>query len=256
MNDYLGLIGFGVAAFAVMLIFLFWFWAKQTGNPPVLRDVGAYKDLPQRIGEAVENGKRIHVSLGSGAIGTQKTTAALAGLTVLDIIAESATLSDLPPVITTGDGSSAFLAQDALRRAYTQLNAMDRYDHLGGRMAGATPLSYAAGVMSTFSDENVTASLLIGTFGNEVALMADAGSRQEDAQLIIGTDDVQAQAAAYVSADNVLIGEDVYASGAYLVGGKPFHKASLQAQDVLRLLVILAILGGVALKLIGVTVVP
>ena len=252
MSDYVGLIGFGFASLTIILIFVFWFWAKQTGTPPPLRDVGAYKDLPQRIGEAVENGKRIHMSLGSGAIGTTKTTGALAGLTVLDIIAESATLSDLPPVITSGDGSSAFLAQDALRRAYTQLNAMDRYDHLGGLMAGATPLSYAAGLMSTFSDENVTASLLIGTFGNEVALMADAGSRQDDAQLIIGTDDVQGQAAAYISADTALIGEDVYASGAYLVGGKPFHKASLQAQDVLRVLVILAILGGAALKLIGV----
>lgn len=252
MNEIIGFMGLGFAFLAFILILAFWFWAKQSGKPPVLRDVGVYKDLPKQIGDAVENGKRIHVSLGSGAIGTQQTTAALAGLTVLDIIADSATLSDLPPVITTGDGLSAFLAQDALRRAYAHLNAMDRYDHLGGRVVGATPLSYAAGVMSAFSEENVTTSILIGTFGNEAALMADAGSRQEDAQLIIGTDDVQGQAAVYATADHALIGEDVYASGAYLVGGKPFHKASLQAQDVLRILVILAILGGTVLKIIGV----
>jgi hypothetical protein len=252
MTTFISLIGFAFAALTLLLIVGFWYWARQTGKPPALRNVDVYKDLPKQIGDAVENGKRIHVSLGTGAIGTAKTTGALAGLTVLDIIAEAATLSDSPPVITTADGLSAFLAQDALRRAYSHLNAMERYDHLGGRLAGPTPLSYAAGVMTSFSDEKVTTSLLIGTFGNELALMTDAGAREPEAQIIVGTDDVQAQAAAYVTADKALIGEDVYASGAYLVGGKPFHKASLQAQDVMRVLIIVAILGGAALKLIGV----
>jgi hypothetical protein len=209
-----------------------------------LRPVDAFNDLPQRAGESVEKGTRIHISLGSGNVGTQSTTGALAGLTVLDAIADAATISDKPPVITSGDGASATLAQNALRRAYRRQNAMERYDHLSGRMTGPTPMSYTAGVMMTLKDEAVSTSLLVGTFGNEVALMADAG-QGEKAHQIIATDNVQGQAAAYVMADEALIGEDMYASGAYLLGGKPFHKASLIAQDVLRILVIVAlVLGG------------
>lgn len=216
-----------------------------------LRPVDAFNDLPQRAGESVENGTRIHISLGSGTVGTATTIGALAGIAVLDVVADAATISDKPPVVTTGDGASATLAQNALRRAYNHQNAIERYDHLSGRMAGPTPMSYAAGVMLTLKDENVSTSLLIGTFGNEVGLMADAG-RGENAHQIIATDNVQGQAAAYVTANEPLIGEDMYASGAYLLNGKPFHKASLIAQDVVRLLVIAALIFGGLLALFGI----
>lgn len=207
------------------------------------RPVDAFNDLPQRAGESVENGTRIHFSLGSGAVGTQTTTGALAGLAVLDVVADAATISDKPPVVTSGDGASASLGQNALRRAFNRQNASERYDHLAGRMTGPTPMSYTAGVMLTLKEEQVSTSLLIGTLGNESALMADAGMG-EKAHQIIATDNIQGQAAAYVMADEALIGEDMYASGAYLLGGKPFHRASLAAQDVVRVLVILALLGG------------
>lgn len=208
-----------------------------------LRPVDVFNDLPQKAGESVESGTRIHVSLGSGVIGTETTTGALAGIPVLDTIAEAATISDKPPIVTTGEGASATLAQNALRRAYNKQNASERYDHLAGRMAGPTPVSYAAGVMMTLKEEQVSSSLMLGTFGSEVGLMADAGWG-ENAHQIIGTDNIQGQAAAYVTADEALIGEDVYASGAYLLGGKPFHKASLYAQDIVRVLLMLALIFG------------
>jgi hypothetical protein len=118
-------------------------------------------------------------------------------------------------------------------------------------MAGPTPMTYTAGVMMTLKDESVSTSLLIGSFGNEAALMADAG-QGEKAHQIIASDTIQGQAAAYVSANEALIGEDMYASGAYLLSGKPFHKASLVAQDVLRLLVVVALVVGGLLALFGV----
>jgi hypothetical protein len=228
-------------------------WARNPDRSKKLglRPVDVFNDLPQKAGESVESGTRIHVSLGSGVIGTESTTGVLAGIPVLDAVAEAATISDKPPIITTGDGASATLAQNGLRRAFNKQNAIERYDHLAGRMAGPTPLSYAAGVMMTLKDEEVSSNLMLGSFGPEVGLMADAGWG-ENAHQIIGTDNIQGQAAAYVTADEALIGEDVYASGAYLQGGKPFHKASLYAQDVVRVLIVLALLGGGVLSLIGV----
>lgn len=243
-------LGLCALAFAIIVGLGLWLRSPERAKRLALRPVDAFNDLPQRAGESVENGTRIHFSLGSGTVGTQSTTGALAGLTVLDVVADSATISDKPPVITTGDGASATLAQNALRRAYTRQNVAERYDHLSGRMAGPTPLSYAAGVMLTLKDEQVSTSLLIGTFGNEVALMADAGAG-EKAHQIIATDNVQGQAAAYITADEVLLGEDMYASGAYLLSGKPFHRASLVAQDVLRILVVAALVVGGLAALLG-----
>jgi hypothetical protein len=248
----LTLVAMGIVLLMLVVILgLGWFLRNpEQAKRIALRPVEAFNDLPQRAGESVENGTRIHLSLGSGNVGTPTTTGALAGITVLDVVAEAATISDKPPVVTTGDGASATLAQNSLRRAYNHQNAIERYDHLSGRMVGPTPMSYAAGVMMTLKEESVSTSLLIGTFGNEVGLMADAG-RGENAHQIIATDNVQGQAAAYVTANEPLIGEDIYASGAYLLSGKPFHKASLIAQDVVRVLVVAALIIGGLLSLVG-----
>ncbi|MBM4422099.1 MAG: hypothetical protein FJ030_01745 [Chloroflexi bacterium] len=247
------LLGLGLAGMMAVLIIGVGLWARNPERSKMLglRPVDAFNDLPQKAGESIEGGTRIHVSLGAGAVGTETTTGALAGITVLESIADAATISDKPPVVTAGDGAAAMLAQETLRRAYERQNAAERYDHLSGRMAGPTPLSFTVGAMTTLKDENVSTSLLIGSFGNEVALMADAGWG-ENAHQIIGTDNAQAQAAAYVTADETLLGEDVYASGAYLLGGKPFHRASLHAQDVARLLIIAALFIGALLKLVGI----
>jgi len=88
-----------------------------------LRSVDAFDELPQKAGESIESGMRIHISIGSGTVGTQTTTGALAGITVLDTVAEAATISDKPPVVTAGDGGAIILAQSALRRAYATTEA-------------------------------------------------------------------------------------------------------------------------------------
>ncbi|MEK7277773.1 MAG: DUF6754 domain-containing protein, partial [Chloroflexota bacterium] len=155
------ILGLGTAVLSAALIVGFWILSKQSGRAPVLRQVNAFEDLPQKAGEAVESGKRIHVSLGSGGVGGQNTAVTLAGLTVLEAAAEAATISDKPPIVTAGDGTAMILAQDTLRRTYKRQNAPERYEHLSGRLAGATPVSYAAGVMTALKDESVSVNLFV-----------------------------------------------------------------------------------------------
>ena len=60
------------------------------------------------------------------------------------------------------------------------------------------------------------------------------------------------QVAFFISAcDYTLIGEELFAAGAYLGAGAS-HVASLTVQDILRWVVILALLGGAAVKLVGI----
>jgi hypothetical protein len=242
------IISLAIVALTLVLMAVFWLWARRSGRPATLRQLAAFQDLPQRTGESVESGKRIHLSLGSGAIGGPNTASALAGLNVLEAVAEASTVSDKPPIVTAGDGGAMMLAQNAFRRAYRRQNVEDRYDHLASRLAGTTALSYTAGVMTTLKDEDVSTNIVIGSLGPEVALIADAGWGQK-AHQVIGVDNVEAQAQAYATADRALIGEDMFATGAYL-GNKPLHRASLQAQDVLRILIVGAILAGPIIKLL------
>ena len=90
---------------------------------------------------------------------------------------------------------------------------------------------------------------MIGDFGSESALLVEAADR-EDTNLVAASDNLSAQSILYASAQDPLIGEELFASGAYMGAGIS-HEASLQVQDVLRWLVIAVIVGGAVLKLIG-----
>lgn len=134
--------------------------------------------------------------------------------------------------------------------AYKAVNSETQYDPKAGRLTGLSPLSYAAGVMTTLPDEQVSTNIFIGDFGSEVALMTEAAERS-GGEVIAGSDQPAAQAVLYATATEPLIGEEMYAGGVYL-GGAPAHAASLRAQDALRWIIILTILVGSLLKLVGV----
>jgi hypothetical protein len=106
-------------------------------------------------------------------------------------------------------------------------------------MSGATPCSYAAGTLPLILDRAVLSTALIGSFGSEAALMTNA-SQRSDGFSLGGSDNLAAQAVLYAAADEPLIGEEIYATGAYTNAGAA-HQASLRTQDVLRWLIILAI---------------
>ena len=158
--------------------------------------------------------------------------------------------SDRPPVATSGEAVEAVLSQDTLRAAYQHIGAENQYEHTSGQVTGLTPFSYAAGTIPIISDQQVSTNILSGSFGGEVALIVEAAERN-DSMVLAGSDSLPAQAVLYAAADEPLIGEELYAGGAYLQAG-PMHSASLRAQDVLRWVLVIVILAGAFLKLVGV----
>jgi hypothetical protein len=94
--------------------------------------------------------------------------------------------------------------------------------------------------------ENVSVNILVGHFGPEVALIADASER-DNATIIGASDNIAGQAVLFANTQDALIGEELFSTGAYLGAGAS-HAASLTVQDILRWLVILALLGGAVAK--------
>jgi hypothetical protein len=173
----------------------------------------------------------------------------LAGLAMLRRLSERTSVSDRPPVVTSGDASLAILSQDTLQSGYRAAGAEDQYHFSTGRLTGLTPFSYAAGAMPVIHDENVSANIILGDLGAEAALLAEASDRQ-NTSLIAASDNLSAQSVFYAAAQEPLIGEELFAAGAY-VGAGASHEASLNVQDILRWLIILAIIVGVGLKILG-----
>ena len=218
-------------------------------SPAVLRHIEAFERLSHAIGLAVENGTRLHISLGRGNLFTARGASALAGLAMLRRLAERTSVSDRPPIVTSGDASLSILSQDTLQAGYKAAGAEEQYRATTGRLTGLTPFSYAAGTIPVTRDENVSANVVLGDFGAEAALLAEAADR-ENTHLIAASDNLSAQSVLYAAAQDPLIGEELFASGAY-VGAGPSHEASLHVQDVLRWLIIIVILVGALLRFVG-----
>lgn len=239
----LGLI-FILFFFGLMVFFAVRSRRKPTGP---LRDIPAFDKLRRSVRLSVESGKRLHLSLGRGNLISTQSAVAFIGLSALERIARATSVSDRPPVVTSGDGSITILSQDTLRTTSRRYRA--EYDPMSGQLSGLTPYSYAAGTLSLIHDGDVSANVLLGSFGSEVALINEAGERSGSLTLA-GTDDIAAQSVIYASAHEPLIGEETYASGAYL-GAGPMHVASLSAQDILRWILAGSIVVGSILKLVG-----
>lgn len=235
-----------VGLFLSLMLFSAFYWRKRPARS--VREIPAFGRLRRAIGLAVEAGNRLHLSLGRGNLISTHSAVAFVGLTILDRIARSTAASDRPPIATSGESMLAILSQETLNSASKFMGA--DYNPLRGQLTGITPYAFAAGTASLIHDEEMGANLLIGSFGNEVALITEASDRSESLTLA-GTDNLTGQAVLYATAQEPLIGEDTYAGGAYM-GAGGMHQASLTAQDILRWVIILALLVGAALKLVGV----
>ena len=243
------MIGLVILVFAAILLILLTLWRRR--SPATLRSIHAFDRLNREVGLAVENGTRLHISLGRGNLFTSRGGSALAGLAMLRRITERTSVSDRPPIVTSGDAALTLLSQDTSQAGYRAAGAEEQVRVTAGRMTGLSPFSYAAGTIPIARDENVSANVLIGDLGAEAGIVAEASDRQ-DSSLIAASDNLSAQSIFYASAQDPLIGEELFASGAY-VGAGASHEASLQVQDVLRWLLILAMLGGAALRFLGVS---
>lgn len=234
----------------VLLVFLsFLLLAERRvrwGLKPTLRSLPGFALLDGFVGRAVETGRTLHVSMGTKGIGGASTADTMAGLMALERLAHQAVATNLKLVVTVSDPSLLPIAQDTLRRAYERRGYPQGYDPLQVRYIAPDPIAYAAGVMGVLEREDVAANAMIGGFGDEFLLMGENGARK-GVQQIGGASSLEALPFVYISTDAALLGEEIYAGGAYL-SSKSSHLGSLLAQDWLRTAIILAIILGVLIR--------
>jgi hypothetical protein len=211
-------------------------------RPIPLRPISAYAILPTLTASALESDTRTHFSIGGSAIGETGTISALASAEIIYRVASRLAVGEQLPLITLSDPTTLPLAQDTLRRAYEFRQRLDRYHSTTAAWfpQGQRSVAYAAGASSLAADADVTHSILLGRYGIEMAIFGESALRH-DQHLIAHSDAVEGQAVAFAQADELLIGEELYAGLGYLAG-RPFEIGSLVAMDILRWLVILGIL--------------
>lgn len=239
----------GLIALIVFGVLQFWFIASfRAGRRPRFRAISAYRMLRGQMGRAIESGRELHVSIGTGGVSGEDTATTLAGLAVAEYLADEAATSGIAPIVTTADATGLIVAEDALRRPYIRQGDLSDYPRWSARLPALNATQYAAATMDYLNHEPVLANIMSGVFSSEIALI-DQAAYNNDLTQLSGSADPRALAVMMTATDNLLVGEEMYAAKAYLRVQLP-HLASLRAADVVRILVVVAIIVLLVISLI------
>jgi len=235
----------GAVIFILIFVAVLYFFTLRvrSGRIPTLRRIPAFEMLKGLHGRAVEMGRDLHLSLGSGGLLNETTADSLAGLNALNYLAEQAATTGVPPTISMADPMVMLFAQNALRAAHGDdtERAEEAYRHV--QWIAPQPAAYAAGVMNLLNINKAEATVMLGYFGDEYLLIGESAAQRGIAQ-VGGASNPNTLPFVYATAQESLLGEEIYAAGAYLQK-RPAHLASLIAQDTMRWLIALFILGGI-----------
>lgn len=235
---------------AFLLLFvptLLFFRARvRAGRRPSLRPLSAFARLRDLAGLAAECGQALHLSLGTGGVPGTAAAETLAALDLLDAVGQQAAAYGARPLVTTGDPTLLLAVQGVLRGDYEAQGLLAQYDHLSARLVAPDPAAYAAGVMDTVNHVPLAAHVMAGRFGDEYLLMAEAAVHQGLEQ-VGGAAQPGVLPFVQATAHHPILGEELFAAGAYL-RGDPAHVGSLLAQDWMRVLLVVVIVAGIVVK--------
>lgn len=241
-----------VTILLLLFIVLVWLFSLRVraGHIPILRRIPAFEALQGLTSQAVESGRPIHLSLGLGSMANETAADSLAALSILNYLGQQAAVTGVRPTVSMADPTVMLFVQNALRAAYEDDLPGIEAAYRNVRWLAPQAAAYAAGVMSLLSIDNVETNIMVGNFGDEYLLMGEASVRQRTSH-IAGTSVPNTLPFIYASAQKILLGEEIYAAGAYLQK-LPAHLGSLLAQDTMRWIIAATILAGVAMTSLGI----
>lgn len=224
---------------------------RYRNQSPPTRPVAVFRALADEVGRVAEEGASIHVALGHGSLIGDDAMTSVAALQGLSALLDLSAAYDTPPLITTSDPTLYLLAGDWLRRAYARLGSIDLYKSAAVQFTAASPITYAAMAATYLADGGIGSNVILGAFTQEATLLTTT-AEQRGIHTSGGTTAPQGLGALYPALDQeqLALGEDMFAGGA-AVSSRSSALVSLWAQDVLRWLVILGILGAALISLTG-----
>ena len=214
-----------------------------------LRRIAGLEAIEEAIGRATEMGRPIHFSPGIADITGDTAPQTFAALEVLAFVTGLSAKYDAELIVTIRIPNVLPLAQEVVRQGYMAAGKGDMYKEDTVRFISTEQFAYIAGVLGIMFRQKVAANIMIGGFWAEALLMAEGGA-QSGAIQIAGTA-MMPQVPFFVAAcDYTLIGEEIYAAGAYLSQDKN-KLGSIAGQDYIKLTFMASIVVGAIMVTMG-----
>ncbi|MGA2785755.1 MAG: DUF6754 domain-containing protein [Candidatus Bathyarchaeia archaeon] len=234
----------------MIMIFLCLRYVKS-GKDVHIRKIMGLEGIDEAVGRATEMGRPVHFTTGTMAtLYSDEAPQILAGLSVLSHVARLTARNHVPLIVTVSQPSSLPLTEEIIRQSYMKEGRSEDFSHDMVRYISTEQQAYAAGVLGIFFREKVAANFMIGPIYAESLILAEAGFRVGAMQ--VGGSGTKTGSVPFLIAvcDYVLIGEEMYAAGAYL-SREPTMLANLLAEDLAKFGILALVIVGALVTFFG-----
>jgi hypothetical protein len=242
------LIGLTIIIIPLLLLILLGVIFRRYSTYAV-RSFPALKALIRHRTSSVERGAYRHLVSGFGLSDGSDLGLGLHALHALPLFIQPEDIADGLQKIESSDGSLLLLTQQLLNGHYSK-GYYQRLNLVSNALIpGVTPLSFTAGLLTELNQHRAGSLAIIGDYGVSSVLWA-ACTQDHQGHTFAAAGSLVAQAALFLSVRDLLIGEEIYAAKPVL-NPTPFNLASLQTEDVLRVILIFVLILASLLKLFG-----
>lgn len=230
----------------VIVIVFFWAVSHAKRKGLFIRRIAGLDAIDEAIGRATEMGKPIYYVPGIGGMSGIST---IASSFILGEVSQKVAQYDSQIKVPHYDPIVMTVCKEVVKQAFLEAGRPDSYRDDINFFVSQDQFSYAASVDGMISREKPAAVFFMGYFMAESLLLAEVGATSGAIQ-IAGTD-VESQLPFFFTAcDYTLIGEELYAAGAYL-SKEPMLLSALKVQDFGKLLVMVSVFFGIILVAVG-----
>ncbi len=228
---------------ALSLAIAYFIVKARSGRDVYLRPIPGLKAFEEGVGRATEMGKPVLFVPGIMDLDQVET---VAGVIILGHVAKMTARYEAPLKVPVSRSLVMEASREVCRESYLSEGRPDLFHDDMVHYLTDDQFAYAAGVDGIMLREKPATCFYQGKFYAESLILAETGNSIGAIQ-VAGTGS-PAQIPFFVTAcDYTLIGEEFFAASAYLSEDAPLV-GSLKGQDVGKLLVMLAVLLGVALE--------
>lgn len=211
-------------------------------NPNVyIRRIPGIDAVEEAVGRATEMGKSVLFLTGLNPISTLSTIAAVS---ILARVAKKIAQYESKLIVPCCDPITMAVVKETVKAAYQDVGRPDMYREENIFFVTDRQFPFVAAVDGIMMRERPAANIFMGYYYAESLLLAETGTATNAIQ-IAGTDAVTQLPFFVTTCDFTIIGEELYAAGAY-ASRNPLQLGSLKGQDIGKLvLFIILILGAI-----------
>ncbi len=218
-----------------------------SGEPPPLRRLPGIAAIEDAIARAAARRRPLLFIPGTGDIDDLQT---VAGLGVLEDVARRAAAREVELVVPVRYPIPHAVAEEAVRAGLAAAGRPEAYDPASVRFVSPEQFAFVAAITGIVARERPAAVLYMGAFHAESLLLAETGAASGALQ-VAGTASVHQLPFFVAACDHTLMGEELFAAGAYLTRA-PRLVGSVIAADAFKLVIVAVVLIGCALETAGV----